>query len=64
VRVLAIFVATLGLALTGCGPSPERLHCLDYCEQNNNMCVAQASTGPALQECTAWTSGCVAACPP
>jgi hypothetical protein len=60
--LLAILVA-FGGAL-GCGPSPQRLHCLDYCESNNSACVAQASTGPALQDCSGWTSQCVAQCPP
>jgi hypothetical protein len=62
--VVRSLVVTAGSALIGCGPSPQRLHCLDYCEQNNNACVAQASTGPALQGCSGWTSSCVAACPP
>jgi hypothetical protein len=56
--------ALLLLALAGCGPSAQRLHCLDYCEQNNDSCLAQAMTGPAIQQCSAWTSSCVAACPP
>jgi hypothetical protein len=61
--VLAAAGGALGV-VGACGPSPQRLHCLDTCEQNNGACIAQASTGPALQECTAWTSSCVAACPP
>jgi hypothetical protein len=64
-RGLAMLVSALvSAAVAGCGPSPQRLHCLDYCEQNNNACIAQATTGPALQQCSGWTSSCVAACPP
>ncbi|HVU50688.1 MAG TPA: hypothetical protein VHL80_08365 [Polyangia bacterium] len=48
----------------GCGPSAQRLQCLDFCETNNSSCIAQASTGPALQSCSSWTSQCVAQCPP
>jgi hypothetical protein len=59
-----LWLALLLATGVGCGPSPQRLHCLDYCEQNNNACIAQATTGPALEQCTGWTSGCVAACPP
>jgi hypothetical protein len=64
-RLLVRIVAVAALAnAASCGPSAQRRHCVDYCEQNNNTCIAQATTGPALQECSAWTSSCVAACPP
>jgi hypothetical protein len=58
---LAVAVVLVGL---GCGPSPQRLQCLDYCERNNDSCLAQATSGPAIQQCSAWTSSCVAQCPP
>jgi hypothetical protein len=61
----SLVVAALALAgALGCGPSAQRLACLDFCESNNSACIAQASTGPALQSCSSWTSQCVAQCPP
>jgi hypothetical protein len=59
-----VWIVAVVATVAACGPSPQHRHCLDYCEQNNNTCIAQATTGPALQECSAWTSSCVAACPP
>ncbi len=61
VVVMTVLSASLG---AGCGPSPQRLACLDYCEQHNDGCLAQATSGPAIQGCSQWTHGCIASCPP
>ena len=66
--LLSLFVSALALAsalaLPACGPSPQRLQCLDFCERNNDTCLAQATSGPAIQNCSTWTTDCVARCPP
>jgi len=60
-------VLTLLFALaagpSACGPSPERLRCLDYCEQQNDTCLLNAATSVAIQTCGMWTSQCVGSCP-
>jgi hypothetical protein len=61
----AIFIGLLvtGVGAAGCGPSPERLHCLDYCEQQNDTCLLNARRPPEIQSCGAWANQCVASCP-
>jgi hypothetical protein len=60
-----VFVGVaLLLASVACGPSAQRLHCLDYCERNNDACLVQATNAEAIQQCSSWTPSCVAKCPP
>jgi hypothetical protein len=57
-------VAAVALALDACGPSPQRLQCLDYCQRNNDACIARATSDPEIAGCGSSTSACVARCPP
>jgi hypothetical protein len=55
--------SVVAVALAGCGPSPERLQCLDFCQHNNDACIAQATSDPLIAACSSETSTCVARCP-
>jgi hypothetical protein len=58
-----LLVVGVAVALTGCGPSPQRLQCLDTCQHSNDACIAQATSDPEIAACGSATSACVARCP-
>ena len=63
-RIALSLPVALWLFAAGCGPSAQHYACLDYCERNNDMCLVQATTGLAIQQCSNATTSCVAGCPP
>ena len=62
-RVLVLTVLIAAAWSNGCGPSPERLSCLDHCEQQNDTCLLNAQTPAGIQSCGLGTNQCLASCP-
>ena len=51
------------LAAWGCGPSPERLACLDDCAAGKDDCILRAQGAQEIQACDAISQQCNFSCP-